>query len=115
MANESEENTEAIEIRAALENRVRSPFRSVMCDWLGAAPGEDDLKKFSAKSPDRWSQGVAILGRLCGYSDRLEVESDINITRRIEGLSDMEVRAELDRLTAGRAEIEAGASATGDG
>jgi len=114
MANENEENTEAIEIRAALENRIRSPFRSVMADWLGAAPGADDLKKFSAKSPDRWSQGVAILGRLCGYSDRLEVENDVTISRRLESLSDMEVRAELDRLTAEREALEAGATATGD-
>jgi len=114
MANESEENTEAIEIRAALENRVRSPFRSVLTDWLGASPGEDDLKKFAAKSPDRWSQGLAILGRLSGYSDKLEVDTDITVTRRIDSMSDMEMRAELDRLVAERAALEAGVTVTGD-
>jgi len=107
-----EETNEALEIRAALENRIRSPFRSVMADWIGAAPGMDDLKRFSAKSPDRYAQGLAILGRLCGYSDRLEVENDVTFTRRIEGLSDMEIRAELDRLTAEREALSAGA--TGD-
>jgi len=111
---EPEENTEAIEIRAALENRVRSPFRSVLTDWLGASPGEDDLKKFSAKSPDRWSQGLAILGRLSGYSDKLEVDTDITISRRLESLSDMEVQNELARLTAEREALPAGAMATGD-
>jgi len=115
MTDEPEENTEAIEIRTALENRIRSPFRSVLTDWLGASPGEDDLKKFSAKSPDRWSQGLAILGRLSGYSDKLEVDTDITVTRRIESMSDMEMRSELDRLTAEREALEAGATATGDG
>ena len=63
------------------------------------------MKAFAAKSPDRWAQGVAILTRAAGFMERTEVTGAaglLGFVRRLERLSDSELTAEVERLSAAR-------------
>lgn len=49
------------------------------------------MKGIAEKNPDRWAQMLAIVARLGGYNDKLEVEG--SITTRASQLSDAELEA----------------------
>src|SRR5262249_42156173 len=86
------------EIEADIEHLSRRPFQQCLTDLMEAKPAIEDLKKFSSKSPDRWSQAAAIMGRLSGYSEKLQVDVTSNIHVWIQNASDAELLAELQRL-----------------
>ena len=48
------------------------------------------------RNPDRWGQLLAIVARLAGYSDKLEVEATIQA--RISTMSDAELTAQIEAL-----------------
>jgi hypothetical protein len=73
---------------------LRDPFRRELARLLAIPVTDDDLRAFAAKAPDRHFQSIAILGRLAGYSDHLEVTA----TRRdVSSMSDSELLAELSQ------------------
>lgn len=81
-------------------NRLsRGPFRDLLADFLSCAPSADDIKRAAMKSPDRWAQALAIVAKLSGYHERLEVEG----TARISTMSDAEIEAKLQELITQRA------------
>jgi hypothetical protein len=86
-----------------LASQQRAPFQRELARWLANAPDDADIRAFAAKSPDRWSQGVAILTRAAGFTEKTEVVGDANLTafvRRLQGLSDSDLERELARLRA---------------
>jgi hypothetical protein len=74
--------------------RQRDPFVEELARWLNVGLTEAELRTFAVKSPDRWSQGIAILGRLAGYTDKLEIRTEI---ASLDAMSDGELEAELCR------------------
>ncbi len=98
------------EIAGAISRLSREPFQEVLTLLLEAKPDREAVHQFAKRYPDRWAQAVAILARLGGFHDKLEVET--NITVNLSRLSDMELIQKLseteDKLAALEAEDDQG-------
>ena len=77
----------------------RAPFRRILSRYVQAAPDLDALAAQANRNPDRWAQGLAIAGRLAGYTEKLEIEGTVDV-HHLHRLSDMELEAELAALDA---------------
>jgi hypothetical protein len=75
----------------------RAPFRRILSRYVEAAPNLDALAAQANRNPDRWAQGLAIAGRLAGYTEKLEIEGTVDV-HHLHRLSDMELDAELQAL-----------------
>jgi len=84
------------EIAAAITNLSREPFRGVLSRLIEAEPDVKDVLEFAKKYPDRWAQSLAIVGRLSGFTEKLEVET--NIAVNITHMSDSQLVSEIDEL-----------------
>lgn len=80
-------------IHQQIANLSRSPFRDKVAQILECGPTDGAIVALAEKNPDRWGQLLAMLARLAGYTDKLEVEG--SITHRIDGLSDAQLEAEI--------------------
>src|SRR4030095_5022964 len=88
----------AQEARAA-ETLAEIAVHRILAAYVDAAPDPEALAAQAEKYPDRWAQGLAIVGRLAGFSEKLEIEGSVDI-HHLHLLSDMELEAELLRLQA---------------
>lgn len=88
-------------IRAETDRLSRAPFVECLNDLLSAQPTLESLKAFADRSPDRWSQAVAIMARLAGYHDKLEITG--NLTVDVRRMSDSQLVAALCEIE-GKAE-----------
>lgn len=79
------------DIMDCLSSMKRSPFRVELTKALGVAPTKAALQTFSDKHPDRWGQLVAILARLSGYTEKVEVTADLTIQAKARKMSDSEL------------------------
>src|SRR5262245_66550856 len=84
------------EILAHVLALSRDPFRRELARWLGTKTSDAALQAFADKSPDRFMEGVAILARNAGYTERLEVETDLSV--KISQMSDAELLSYLREL-----------------
>lgn len=71
----------------------RQPFRVLLARFLVAAPTEGAIAEQAEKHPDRWAQSTAIVARLGGFNEKLEVEGSLSLS--IQGLSDAQLLAEI--------------------
>jgi hypothetical protein len=60
-----------VKIQEQLSGFNREPFRKELARFLCFAPSDEAVQAHANKSPDRWSQAVAILGRLSGITDKV--------------------------------------------
>lgn len=77
-----------------LQRLSRGPFRDILAEFLSCAPSANDIRHAAMKSPDRWAQAVAIIAKLSGYHERLEVEGVARVTQ----MSDAELEAKVMEL-----------------
>jgi hypothetical protein len=84
------------QIEADIMNVCRSPFRAELSRILGCQPDEESIQAFAKKHVDRFYQSVAIMGRLAGFSDKLEVEG--NLSMKLKQMSNMELLAEQEKI-----------------
>ena len=84
------------EIMEVLMRYSREPFMQALAEVMECRPDKEDLMRFASKSPDRFFQAVAILARLSGFTEKLEVTH--NIHARVSTMSDAELDAELEAL-----------------
>ena len=82
-------------IETEIQNLCRLPFRAELSRLLGCQPDDESIQTFAKKHVDRFYQSIAIMGRLAGFSDKLEVEGNLNM--KIKEMSDMELRAEYEK------------------
>ena len=85
------------EVRDHLENSSRRPFREVLARFLECAPSDEAIAAQAEAHPDRWSQSLAIVARLSGYTEKLEIEG--SISHNINGLSDLELQLRIAELS----------------
>lgn len=67
----------------------RGPFQQVLIDIMGCQPTIESIKAFADKSPDRWGQLVAIMAKLAGFNDKIEITG--NIALEVAGMSDAQL------------------------
>lgn len=72
----------------------RAPFRAVLARLLANSPSDGAIAAQAEAHPDRWGQTVALIARLGGFNDKLEVEG--TLTHRVESLSDAELHAAIE-------------------
>ena len=77
----------------------RAPFRRILSRYVQAAPALEALAAQAEKFPDRWAQGLAISGRLAGYSEKLEIEGSVDV-HHLHHLSDLELELHIHELEA---------------
>lgn len=77
-----------------LQRLSRGPFRDLLADFLTCAPTAQDIQRAAMKSPDRWAQALAIVAKLSGYHEKLEVEG----TAKVATLSDVEIEEKLNAI-----------------
>lgn len=78
-------------------NLHRTPFRQELARVLGCHPDEEALRAFAVKSPDRFYQAVAILGKLAGFSDPKNITVENNFFLQIQQLSDAQLQLEVQK------------------
>jgi hypothetical protein len=83
-------------IAQQLANLSRSPFRDQVLKFLINAPSDQAIAFLAEKNPDRWAQALAIVARLGGYNEKLEVEASVSMS--INAMSDAELAAEIAAL-----------------
>lgn len=84
------------ELMDRLEAMSREPFREALADFLGASPSKEDIEEWAKTRPDRWAQGLSIVARLSGYTDKLEIEG--NVHHLVHQLSDSDLKQRLEQL-----------------
>ena len=84
-------------IQEQLSGFSREPFRKELSRFLCFSPSDEAVQAHANKSPDRWSQAVAILGRLSGITDKIDDSSPHDL-HRFKNLSMMEKRKMLAEL-----------------
>lgn len=90
----------ALQVGGEITRLLRAPFQRLLADYLGCAPTAEAIRKFADKSPDRWVQGLVMLGQMAGYTKDIHVTSDS--TLNVHLMSDTDVR---ERLQAARAAL----------
>lgn len=76
----------------------REPFHAPLDLWLRNAPSDEDVRAFAKKAPDRWAQGIAILSRQSGYTEKVEVDASstlLGFAQAIAAMSDAELIRKL--------------------
>jgi len=71
----------------------------VLGRYLQATPDLEALAAQAEKFPDRWAQGLAIAGRLAGYTEKLEIEGSVDV-HHLHHLSDLELELHIHELEA---------------
>ncbi len=88
-----------VKIQEQLSGFSREPFRKELARFLCFAPDDKAVQEHADKSPDRWSQAVAILGRLSGITDKVDDASQSPYSpHKFHNLSSMEKRKILAEL-----------------
>ena len=84
------------EVVRALQMRNRQGFCDALARLLEGIPDANALRSFANRHPDRWAQAVAILARLSGFHERLQVS--VNKRMKLSQMSDAELISRLERL-----------------
>ena len=87
------------EVAAALEARSREPFTQALAELMACKPSLEVLYRFANSAPHRWVQAVAVLARLVGYHDKLEVKGDMSFAA-LNRMSDMELEQKSREIAA---------------
>ncbi len=82
-----------VKVQEQLSGFSREPFRKELSRFLCFSPSDEAVQARANKSPDRWSQAVAILGRLSGITDKVDDTSQSEYSlHKFQNLSMMEKR-----------------------
>jgi hypothetical protein len=78
MAKEKDREIDIAAIEQAICEYSRAPFRTELARLLGCLPDEESIRKFGKKHVDRLYQSVAIVGRLAGFSEKVQVDGSLS-------------------------------------
>lgn len=82
------------ELEELFSSLSRQPFVQELSRFVAANPSRAKIREFAEKYPDRWAQGVSILARLAGYSEKVDV-SVSGLIQHVRALSDVELESRL--------------------
>ncbi len=86
-------------IQEQLSGFSREPFRKELSRFLCFAPSDKAIQDHSNKSPDRYLQGIAILARLSGITDKIDDSSQSEYSpHKFQNLSLQQKRQKLADL-----------------
>lgn len=77
------------QLRAQLKQYDRMPFLDLLATWIECAPDPESVIAFAEKHPDRYMYAVSQMGRLAGFTEKKEVEVDVQF--HIRHMSDSQL------------------------
>ena len=86
------------ELRAKLQTYSREPFLELLSDMVGAQPLPNELRKWAARSPDRWAHAIEIFAKLGGFTEKREVTH--SFIMNLMNMGDAEIQQTLHELEA---------------
>lgn len=86
---EQEREEKKRKIRQALFSYSRGPFLEVLATAMACEPTPESIQAFANKSPDRYAQYITQMARLWGFTEKLEIQNNINVS--ITQMSDMQL------------------------
>ncbi len=63
-----------------LQQYDRRPFLDVLAEFIQSCPSQEDIKKFSAKYPDRWAGAIRQLATVGGFTEKRELNVNVHVT-----------------------------------
>lgn len=93
------------QVNAALQAYDRRPFIDLLAAWMECAPDPEAIVDFADAHPDRWANALSSIGKLAGFTEKKEIELDINLNVRT--LSDSQLEDRLAQLKSKLIEMEA--------
>ncbi len=81
------------QLRMRLRQYDRMPFLDLLAAMLECAPTEADLRRLARTHPDRYITALGQLARTSGFTDKTEVNHNVNLT--VGKMSDSQI---MDRL-----------------
>ena len=75
----------------------RDPFIRELSRFLLAKPTMPKIRTFAGRYPDRWAQGVMILAKLSGFSEKIDLAVTGSIAH-VHLLSDVELEKRIKHL-----------------
>ena len=84
------------DLRKALSRYDRQPFMDVLAAWMECAPTAEEVLAFAAKKPDAYIKAVSDLARMAGYTDKREVEVNLNL--KLGAMSDSQLEDRMREL-----------------
>lgn len=85
------------ELEELFSSLSRQPFVQELSRFVAANPSRAKIREFAEKYPDRWAQGVAIMARLAGFSDKVDV-SVSGLVQHVRALSDIDLDKRLREI-----------------
>jgi hypothetical protein len=82
---------------AQLSGYDRTPFIEQLAEIMLNGPRAADWRKFAIKHPDRWTQSLATMARVAGFSEKTEA-LNLHLMADITGLSDADLSARLREM-----------------
>lgn len=92
-------------LRARLRQYDRTPFLSLLQQFIESGPSDQAIARMAEKWPEKWVQALVQLGRLAGFTDKTEATINVNVA--IGSMSDSQLEDELRREMADLGIIEA--------
>lgn len=93
-----EQRTPASEdfVRSFIGSFSREPFQRQLAKFLQCGPTRHDIEVFAKRNPDKWAKSIQIFASLAGYTEKMEIDHNINI----RDLSDTQVEQRLREIDA---------------
>lgn len=84
------------QLRQRLRQYDRTPFLDLLAGMLECAPTEQDLRRLARAHPDRYIGALGQLARTSGYTDKTEVNHNVNLT--VGQMSDSQIEDRIRQL-----------------
>lgn len=93
------------QVSAALKTYDRRPFLDLLTTWLENAPDPEAILDFADAHPDRWANALASIAKIGGFTEKKEIDIDVNLN--IRSLSDSQLEDRLAQLKSKLIDMEA--------
>lgn len=82
-------------LRARLRQYDRTPFLTLLQQFVEQGPSDEAIARMAEKWPEKWVQALVQLGRLAGFTEKTEATINVNVA--IGQMSDSQLEDELRR------------------
>lgn len=82
-------------LRSMLLGLEREPFVDLLTMFMGCHPDPDKVLEFANRNPYQWAQAVNLLGKMSGFSEKVEVDNRTSVIHLIKQASDSELELRL--------------------
>lgn len=84
------------QLRIRLRQYDRGPFLDLLALMLECAPTEADLQRLARSHPDRYINAIGQLARTGGFTDKTEVNHNVNVS--VTQMSDSQIEDRIKQL-----------------